>query len=50
MEILEMNNKLIEKIQELDKMKLKYQEALANIHNLEGRLLEKLKEEEVFIS
>lgn len=50
MEILEMNNKLIEKIQEIDKMKQKYQESLSNIHNLESRLLEKLKEEEVFIS
>ena len=45
-----MNNKLIEKIQEIDKMKQKYQESLSNIHNLESRLLEKLKEEEVFIS
>lgn len=45
-----MNSKLINKIQELDHMKLNYQAALSNIHNLEGKLLEKLKEEDVFIS
>lgn len=45
-----MNGVLVEKIQELEKMKGQYHDAINNIHMLEGKLLEKLQEDEVYIS
>lgn len=45
-----MNGVLIEKIQELEKVKSHYHDAINKLHMLEGKLLEKLQEDEVFIS
>lgn len=45
-----MNGALVEKIQELERMKSRYHESINNVHLLEGKLLEKLQEDEVFIS
>ena len=48
--LTEMNGVLVSKIQELERMKNQYQESINNVHMLEGKLLEKLQEDEVFIS
>jgi hypothetical protein len=45
-----MNGVLVAKIQELERMKSQYHESINNVHMLEGKLLEKLQEDEVFIS
>ena len=48
--LTEMNGVLVAKIQELERMKSQYHESINNVHMLEGKLLEKLQEDEVFIS
>ena len=48
--LTELNGVLVQKIQELERIKSQYHESINNVHMLEGKLLEKLQEDEVFIS
>ena len=47
--LTELNGVLVQKIQELERIKSQYHESINNVHMLEGKLLEKLQEDEVFI-
>jgi len=48
--LTEMNGVLVGKIQEMERIKSQYHESINNVHMLEGKLLEKLQEDEVYIS